>query len=191
MGARLRDRGRLLEEGLVVVQRLLAGETVSSPPWDIEGARIAPLPQRGTEWWIGAAVPAAIDRAARFGDCWYGGPELTPAAAAAALSVYREACARHNRQPTRIPLRKDVFIADTMADAARVADPLLATGYRGMDRSAIVYGDPDAVAEQLAGYGDQGFTDVIIRILPAPLDAMVRSVELAGEVQTRLQRQSR
>jgi alkanesulfonate monooxygenase SsuD/methylene tetrahydromethanopterin reductase-like flavin-dependent oxidoreductase (luciferase family) len=190
MGAQLGERGRRLEEGIVVVQRLLAGETVSSERWDIDRARIAPLPQRGTEWWIGAAVQAAIDRAARLGDCWYGGPDLTPATAAATLSVYRDACARHNRQPTRIPLRKDVFIADTTADAARVADPVLASGYRGMDRSAIAYGDPDGVAEQLAVYGQQGFTDIIIRIMPAPLDAMIRSVELAGEVQTRLQRQS-
>lgn len=190
MGARLGDRGRLLEEGITVVQRLLAGETVSSEPWAIEGARIAPLPQRGTEWWIGGAAPPAIDRAARLGDCWYGGPDLTPATAAATLSVYLDACARHNREPTRIPLRKDVFIADTMADAAKVADPVLASGYRGMDRSAIAYGDPDAVAEQLAVYGEQGFTDIIIRIMPAPLDAVVRSVELAGEVQARLQRQS-
>jgi alkanesulfonate monooxygenase SsuD/methylene tetrahydromethanopterin reductase-like flavin-dependent oxidoreductase (luciferase family) len=189
MGARLGDRGRRLEEGIRVVQRLLAGETVSSGLWDIEGARIAPLPQRGTEWWIGAAAPAAIDRAARLGDCWYGGPDLTPVTAAATLAIYLDACARHNREPTRIPLRKDVFIAESMADAARVADPVLASGYRGMDRSAIVYGDPDAVATQLAVYGEQGFTDIIIRIMPGPLDAMVRSVELAGEVRTRLQRQ--
>ncbi len=190
MGARRSDRGQLLEEGIGVVQRLLAGETVSSEPWDIEGARIAPLPQQGTEWWIGAAVPAAIDRAARLGDCWYGGPDLTPATAAATLSHYLEACARHNREPKRIPLRRDVFIADTVADAARVADPVLASGYRGMDPSALAHGDPDTVAEQLAVYGEQGFTDIIIRIMPAPLDAMVRSVELAGEVQTRLQGQS-
>jgi alkanesulfonate monooxygenase SsuD/methylene tetrahydromethanopterin reductase-like flavin-dependent oxidoreductase (luciferase family) len=190
MGARLGDRGRRLEEGIGVVQRLLAGETVSSKPWEIDGARIAPLPQRGTEWWIGASAPLAIDRAARLGDCWYGSPDLTPVTAAATLSVYLDACARHNREPKRIPLRKDVFIAETMAEAAKAADPALASGYRGMDRSAVVYGDPDVVAEQLAVYGEQGYTDVIIRIMPGPLDAMVRSVELAGEVRTRLQRQT-
>lgn len=187
MGANLRDRGRLLEEGIGVVQRLLAGETVSSQPWNIEGARIAPLPPGGTEWWIGAAAPVAIDRAARLGDCWYGGPDLTPVTAGAALAIYLDACARHDREPKRIPLRKDVFIAETVADAAKVADPLLAAGYRGMDRAAVAYGDPDAVAEQLAVHAEQGFTDIIIRVMPAATDAMARAVELAGEVRARLQ----
>jgi alkanesulfonate monooxygenase SsuD/methylene tetrahydromethanopterin reductase-like flavin-dependent oxidoreductase (luciferase family) len=187
MGARLRDRAGLLEEGIGVVRRLLAGETVSSQPWNIEGARIAPLPQRGTEWWIGAAAPPAIDRAARLGDCWYGGPDLTPATAAATLAIYLDACARHDREPKRIPLRKDVLIAETMAEAEHIAAPLLAAGYRGIDRSALAYGDPEAVAQQLTVYGEQGFTDIIIRIMAGPPDVMVRSVELAGEVRTRLQ----
>jgi alkanesulfonate monooxygenase SsuD/methylene tetrahydromethanopterin reductase-like flavin-dependent oxidoreductase (luciferase family) len=187
MGGRLQDRGRLLEEGIDVVRRLLAGETVSSKPWDIEGARIAPLPPGDTEWWIGAAAPVAIDRAARLGDCWYGGPDLTPATAGASLALYLDACARHDRQPRRIPLRKDVFIAETMAEAESFAAPLLAGGYRGMDRAAVAYGDPDAVAEQLAVYGEQGFTDIVIRIMSGPQDVIVRSVELAGEVRARLQ----
>ena len=187
MGVRINERVRLLEEGIRVVRALLAGETVSSSPWNIDRARIAPLPPHGTEWWIGASAPVALDRAARLGDCWYGPPELTPAAAAAALSIYLDACARYDRRPGRIPIRKDVFVAETMAEATRLADPLLAGGYRGLDRSAVAYGDPDAVAEQLAVYGEQGFTDVVIRIMPGPLDAMVRSVELAGEVRARLQ----
>jgi alkanesulfonate monooxygenase SsuD/methylene tetrahydromethanopterin reductase-like flavin-dependent oxidoreductase (luciferase family) len=187
MGVRLSERGRLLEEGIRVVRALLAGETVTSQVWNIEGARIAPLPPHGTEWWIGGAAPAALDRAARLGDCWYGGPEMTPTTAAAALSIYLDACARYDRKPGRVPIRKDVFVAETMADASRFADPLMAAGYRGLDRSAVVYGDPDAVAEQLAVYGEQGFTDVVIRIMQGPLAAMVRSIELAGEVRARLQ----
>jgi alkanesulfonate monooxygenase SsuD/methylene tetrahydromethanopterin reductase-like flavin-dependent oxidoreductase (luciferase family) len=186
MGAQLTDRGRLLEEGIAVVQALLAGETVSSPAWNIERARIAPLPPAGTEWWIGGAAPVALDRAARLGDGWYGNADLTPTTAGAALAIYLEACARHNREPKRIPIRKDVFIAETMMEASKLAEPLLAAGYRGFDRSAVAYGDPDAVAEQLAVYGEQGFTDVVIRIMPSPLEATVRSIELAGEVRARL-----
>src|SRR5208282_4680862 len=77
MGARLRDRGRLLEEGIAVVSALLKGESVDSEPWGLSGARIAPLPPNGVEWWIGAAAPVALDRAARVGDCWYGNADLT------------------------------------------------------------------------------------------------------------------
>ena len=76
MGARLADRGRPLEEGIVVVRALLNGESVSSTTWGIADARIAPLPPAGTEWWIGATAPVGIDRAARLGDCWYGNANL-------------------------------------------------------------------------------------------------------------------
>jgi alkanesulfonate monooxygenase SsuD/methylene tetrahydromethanopterin reductase-like flavin-dependent oxidoreductase (luciferase family) len=187
MGARLADRARLLEEGVVAVQALLKGATVDSAPWGIKGARIAPLPPEGAEWWIGGSVDAAIDRAARLGDCWYGNADLTPVTAAAALAVYREACARHGRQPVRIPIRKDVFIAETAAEADQVGDRLMESGYRGLDRAAVAYGDPARVAEQLSVYGDLGFTDVIIRTMPAPARDAIRSVQLAGEVRLRLQ----
>jgi len=186
LGVRLADRARLLEEGIVAVQGLLKGDTVDSAPWGIRGARVAPLPPEGAEWWIGGSVAAAIDRAARLGDCWYGNADLTPATAATALTVYREACARHERQPVRIPIRKDVFIAETAAAAEQVGDRLMESGYRGLDRAAVAYGDPDGVAEQLSVYGELGFTDVIIRTMPAPAGAAIRSVELAGEVRLRL-----
>ena len=187
MGARLSDRGRLLEAGIVAVQALLNGETVTSERWGIEDARIAPLPPQGTEWWIGGGAPTAIDRAARLGDCWYGNADLTPATAAASVAVYREACARHGREPVRIPIRKDVFVAESASEAEKLGAELMRAGYRGFERDAVAYGDPDGVAEQLAVFGELGFTDIIIRIMPAPQDATVRSVELAGQVRARLQ----
>ncbi len=186
MGVNLRDRALLLEEGIVTVQALLEGATVDSAPWNIASARISPLPPEGTEWWIGGSVPAAIDRAARLGDCWYGNADLTPATAAAAIAKYREACARHDRQPVRIPIRKDVFIAERAAEAEKVGDELIKSGYRGLDRAAVAYGDPDGVAEQLAVFAELGFTDVIIRTMPVPAREAIRSVELAGQVRLRL-----
>ena len=62
----------------LVVQALLRGEAVESEPWAVHGARVAPLPPEGAEWWIGGGVPKAIERAARLGDCWYGNADLTP-----------------------------------------------------------------------------------------------------------------
>ena len=106
MGADLSQRANRLEEGIIVAQALLKGETVDSDPFAIEGARIAPLPPEGTEWWIGGGAPKAIDRAARLGDCWYGNADLTPDTAARDIEIYREACARHDCQPVRIPIRR-------------------------------------------------------------------------------------
>jgi alkanesulfonate monooxygenase SsuD/methylene tetrahydromethanopterin reductase-like flavin-dependent oxidoreductase (luciferase family) len=191
MGAELHQRGARFEEGLRVVQALLRGESVDSDLWDIRGAQVAPLPPDGVEWWIGGGVRRAIERAARLGDCWYGNADLTPDTARRDLEIYRDECARADRTPVRIPIRKDVFIAEDRADAERVGDALVARGYRGFDRRAVAYGDPDSVAEQLSVFGEQGFTDIIIRTM-APLppemgaDAAARSVELAADVRSRL-----
>ena len=143
----------------------------------------------GTEWWVGGVASKAIDRAARLGDCWYGNADLTPESAASAISTYKEACVREGREPVRVPVRKDVFIAESQAQAEKVGNALIDTGYRGFDRTAVAYGDPENVAEQLAVFGVLGFTDIIIRTmspLPPELgpDAAARSVELAGEVQS-------
>lgn len=191
MGVELGQRAPRLEEGIRVVQALLLGETVDSERYAIHGARVAPLPPEGVEWWIGGGVPKAIERAARLGDCWYGNADLTPETAARDIEIYREACARYGRDPVRIPIRKDVFIAEGRADGEKVGHALVAGGYRGFERKAVAYGDPDGVAEQLAVYKDLGFTDIVIRTMsPVPPeigpDAAARSVELAADVRSRL-----
>src|ERR1700722_3767014 len=126
MGADLGQRAARLEEGILVVQALLRGETVDSEMYAVNGARIAPLPPEATEWWIGGGVPRAIDRAARLGDCWYGNADLTPETAGRDIGIYREACTRHGREPVRIPIRKDVFIADDPAAAESAGAALMA-----------------------------------------------------------------
>ena len=165
--------------------------SVDSDLWDIHGAQVAPLPPDGVEWWIGGGVRKAIERAARLGDCWYGNADLTPDTARRDIEIYREACARSGRTPVRIPIRKDVFIAEDRVEAEKVGNALVAGGYRGFDRQAVAYGDPDSVAEQLSVFGALGFTDIIIRTMsPLPsrmgADAAARSVELAADVRSRL-----
>jgi alkanesulfonate monooxygenase SsuD/methylene tetrahydromethanopterin reductase-like flavin-dependent oxidoreductase (luciferase family) len=191
MGADLSQRAARLEEGILVAQALLRGETVDSELLAIQGARIAPLPPEGTEWWIGGGVERAIDRAARLGDCWYGNADLTPETAARDIALYREACGRHDRTPVRIPIRKDVFVAENRGEAEKAGDALVAGGYRGFERGAVAYGDPESVAEQLSVFGELGFTDVIIRTMsPVPpelgTNAADRSVELAAAVRALL-----
>ena len=185
MGANLRERGARTERGIRLVQALLDGETVDDEEWDIRGARIAPVPAHGTEWWIGGGARRSIDRAARLGTAWYGNADLTAETAAPAMDLFREACARHDRQPTRIPIRKDVHIAEDRAEAEKVGDALVDAGYRGFPRGAVAYGDPQSVAEQLAPFAELGFTDVIIRTMTQG-DAAVRTIELVGELRALL-----
>lgn len=181
MGVPLGQRGARLDEGIRVARALLGGETVDSDLYALKGACIAPLPPSGTEWWIGGGVVEAIDRAARLGDCWYANADLTPAAARRLMDVYREACSRYRREPVRVPIRKDVFLAEDRAEAEALGDGLVERGYRGFERQAVAYGDPQSVAEQLSVYAEIGFTDVIIRIMTGG-EAAVRAVELAGEL---------
>ena len=187
MGADLSRRAPVFEESVRIVKALLAGESVDSDTFGIRGARIAPIPPDGVEWWIAGGVERSIDRAARLGDSWYANADLTPQTAARCMDIYRDACARHGREPSRIPIRRDVLICESRSDAVKAGDALVAAGYRGFDPAAVAYGDPAGVAEQLSLYRDLGFTDIIIRTmvpLPAELGAgaAARSVELAGEV---------
>lgn len=183
MGKDLRERGAHTERGIRLVQALLDGETVDDEEWNIKGAHIAPVPAHGTEWWIGGGVRRSIDRAARLGTSWYGNADLTARTAATAMDLYREACARHDRHPTRVPIRKDVHIAEDRAEAERVGDALTDAGYRGFERGAVAYGDPESVAEQLAPFAELGFTDIIIRTMTQG-DSAVRTIELAAELST-------
>lgn len=175
MGVDIRRRPSLFEHHLDVVRRLLAGA-------EVDGVRIAPVPPEPVEVWIGAAAPPAIDRAARLGDAWLAGPELTPEAAAAQMELYREACERHDRTPTCVPIRRDVYVGESEADVEAVAGPVLAAGYRGFEPGAAVAGTVDQVAAEFRRYAELGFTDVIVRQLADDQAASVASIRRLADV---------
>jgi alkanesulfonate monooxygenase SsuD/methylene tetrahydromethanopterin reductase-like flavin-dependent oxidoreductase (luciferase family) len=85
---------------------------------------------------VGGNTPPAVRRAAALGDGWQ--PlNLTPAALAAALLTYREACERAGRSPGRV--------------CARVSPPALG-------------GDAAAVRTELEAYGDAGAAEVVVSL---------------------------
>jgi alkanesulfonate monooxygenase SsuD/methylene tetrahydromethanopterin reductase-like flavin-dependent oxidoreductase (luciferase family) len=157
MGKSVRDRVPAFEATLDAVRRLLAGE-------EVDGARIGPLPPRPVDVWIGASAAKAIDRAARLGDGWIAGPELTVADARAQLDAYRDACARHGRPVGATVIRRDVHVGADAADARRVAGPVVDAGYRGFPPGAPVVGGPDQVTEAFAELA----AGVLRRAGPAP-----------------------
>ena len=156
---------RALEEsGLDVTRRLLAGETVTAAePIPIQGATTSPQPPERVDVWIGAEADKAIGRAARLGEAWYAGPGLTAGRAAEKLATYRARCEVHGRVPMCTPIRRDVYIADSAADAERVRRTT--EGHRGFDPDALVIGTPDDAAEAFAELATLGFSDVIVRQL--------------------------
>jgi alkanesulfonate monooxygenase SsuD/methylene tetrahydromethanopterin reductase-like flavin-dependent oxidoreductase (luciferase family) len=183
LGVPIRTRPSRFEASLDIVRRLCAGEEVSTEaPFSIVRARIAPIPSEPLEVWIGGAAPPAVDRAARLGDAFLIGPEATPTQVSELVSTYREACARHGRDATKIAVRRDVHVGADAADAVRVAGPILERGYRGFDPAAPVVGGPDEVAAAFAALAASGCTDVIIRHLSDDHGEVLASFERLGAV---------
>jgi alkanesulfonate monooxygenase SsuD/methylene tetrahydromethanopterin reductase-like flavin-dependent oxidoreductase (luciferase family) len=186
-GTSLRERAKRFEAALDIVRALCRGESVTvDGPWKIDRAHIAPIPPEPLQVWIGAASPPAVDRAARLGDAFLIGPEATPSEVKELVQSYRDACARHGREPTRIAVRRDVHVAATDDEAAGVADPIVAGGYRGFDPSAVVVGGPSRVADAFAALQASGCTDVIVRHLADDQEPVLRSLEQLAGVRARL-----
>lgn len=74
MGVPFARRGRRMDEQLPLIQRLLAGEVVSSDGefFQFDAMRINPVPTEKVPMWVGGMNPAALRRAGQFGDGWTG-----------------------------------------------------------------------------------------------------------------------
>jgi alkanesulfonate monooxygenase SsuD/methylene tetrahydromethanopterin reductase-like flavin-dependent oxidoreductase (luciferase family) len=188
IGEPLRGRAARFEQGLDVVRRLLAGETVSARVGDLEvvDARIAPLAPEPLEVWIGGSAEAAIARAARLGDGWLANANHTPGEVREQAAFYLERCAALGHTPTAVAIRRDVHVGADTGDAARVAEPIVTAGHRGFPPEACTYGSVEEVAERIRELGAMGFTDIIVRQLADEQADALASIERLGEVRARV-----
>ena len=178
MGVALRGRVERFEAALDVVRRLLAGEEVTAEErFGIREARIGPLPDRPVDVWIGAGAAAGIDRAARLADGWIAGPWVPLDEARHQVELYRSRCKANGRPVGVAAIRRDVHVGADAADAHRVADPVLAAGYRGLPPDAPIVGGPEEVAEAVLRLGQLGYTDVLVRHLAEDQDEVLASFE--------------
>ena len=180
MGIPLDGRGGRFEASLAAIRALLAGEVVDDPdgPWGLRRARISPTPPEPVEIWIGGAGPKALARAARLGDTWYAGPELTDDDAEQKLAQYLD----HGANPPCRPLRRDIYVGADEADVARVREPLEQKGYRGFDLAALVTGTSEQVAERFLSLGERGFDEIVVRQLSFDQMDALASLERLAEV---------
>jgi len=166
MGANFKTRPSAFEEALDIIQRLLAGETVSSSRrFRLTGASLALRPAEAVDVWIGASAPPATDRAARLADGWIASPGLTREEARAQADLYRERCAHYSKAPGAIVLRRDIYVGETSAEAQAVLQEALGRGYRGMPAEALIAGSVDEVAEKFRRFAEIGYTEISVRHL--------------------------
>ena len=187
MGASIRTRPSAFEEALDIVRRLLAGETVSaSRRFRIAAASLALRPAEPVEVWIGASAPPAIDRAARLAEGWIASPGLTREEARQQADLYRERCAAYGKSPGAVVLRRDIYVAESTAEAQAVLQQALGRSSRGMPAEALIAGSPEDVAEQLRAFGEIGYTDVLVRHLTNDQPKVLGSLERLAAVRAAL-----
>ena len=179
----------LFVAALKVMRALWRGETVDeSKYWQLQRARISPLPSEPVEVWIGALVAPAIARAATLGDGWLAAPSLTPAESAMAIRQYQDACAGASKTIGAAAIRRDILISETSQGAKRAAAPYLAAGYRGIPEEALLVGSVAEVADRLGQLQQQGYTEVIVRNMSADQMESLKTIERLSEVKAALQR---
>lgn len=161
LGADMTTRGRFIDEAIPVIKRLLAGEKVDSEYFGMVGAQVGLLPDfaagGGFDWWIGGSANAAIDRAARLGDCFYVGPGASDEWLAPAIERYRAAGG------TWVALRQDALVGRDANLARQAAEQLVAEGYRGMTADQLMTGSPDDVAERATRFASLGVDEIVVR----------------------------
>jgi alkanesulfonate monooxygenase SsuD/methylene tetrahydromethanopterin reductase-like flavin-dependent oxidoreductase (luciferase family) len=81
-----------------------------------------------------------------------------------------------------VAIRREVHVGADADDAERVAEPVIAAGYRGLDPHAFVYGSVEQVAARFRELADVGYTDVIVRQLASEQSDALASIERLAEV---------
>ena len=127
--------GIRFEEGLLAVKRLWTEDfvTMKGSHFALDGATctVKPLQKPTPPIWIGANADIAIRRAARLGDCWYINPHSTLTTIERQLGIYRRALDEYGKPfPAELPMRREVFVAPTRAEAIRRAQPYLEEKYK-------------------------------------------------------------
>jgi alkanesulfonate monooxygenase SsuD/methylene tetrahydromethanopterin reductase-like flavin-dependent oxidoreductase (luciferase family) len=127
--------GARFEEGLEAVRRLWTEEfvTMKGSHFELDRANctVKPVQKPTPPIWIGANADVAIRRAARLADCWYINPHNTLATIERQMEVYKRALDEYKKPfPAELPMRREVFVARSRAEAIRLAQPYLEEKYK-------------------------------------------------------------
>ena len=134
-GVPMHERVKRFEANLEAVKRLWTEDKVSMKAghFELDQASCLPKPvqQPHPPIWIGANADPAIERAARLGDCWYINPHQQLGTIARQMDVYRRALDKAQKPfPSELPIRRELFVAKSKAEAMRLCGPYLEKKYQ-------------------------------------------------------------
>ena len=204
-------RVRRLRDHLAVVKKLWTGEPVDfdAPYCRLKGATTAlrPVQRPHPPIWVAANNDRAVERAAEIGDTWNINPHATLATIERQMGLYRAALERHGKPfPSELPLMREACVADSRAEALRLARPSLEEKYRAyvawgqhkalpadddmsaafddLIRDRFIIGDPSEAADEINRcVAATGANTLIFRVnWPGmPREAIARSMRLLAE----------
>jgi probable F420-dependent oxidoreductase len=152
--------------------------------WQLEGASMEPKPAQRPHppIWVGGNAPAALRRAVRIGDGFFGAGSQTTAQFAEQVGVVRDEIAATCKDADSFQIAKRVYVHvdDDRDRALEQVDAALAHHYgRGGLSPVAVYGPPAACAEGLREVVDAGAELILLNPLVDEAQQMER---LAAEV---------
>lgn len=157
--------------------------------WQLEGAMMEPKPFQKPypPLWIGGHHPAAVRRALRYGNGFFGAGSSTTAQFAQQIGTLRAALAEAKQDPSTFQIAKRVYIAvdDDVTRAHERVDAALRQIYGSSGLTAVaVYGPPSACISGLREVADAGAELIQLRLLYDDAEQMERlAAEVIGEVQ--------
>jgi probable F420-dependent oxidoreductase len=159
--------------------------TIDGRFWKLENASMEPKPVQRPHppIWFGAGAAAALHRAVRHGDGFFGAGSSTTEQFADRVRVVRDALAEQGREPATFPIAKRVYIAvddDASRAQQRTATALGELYGTSKDLSAVaVYGPPSECAAGLRAVQGAGAEMILLTQMFDDTEQMER---LAAEV---------
>ena len=172
LGLEMSERVAHLRESIIVLRRLLAGDSVTYAGrfYRLEKATIRPAAIRsgGMPLYMGGRVDAALRRAAELADGWINGPFSSPDDFRESWAKIHEYAREFGRDPAELEAGKLLYVAvNENKDHARRFLETFIRDYYGpsfdLDRYGM-FGPAEEVAEGLRAYADAGVTTFMLGV---------------------------
>ncbi len=184
IGISTADRAAQMEDGLPVLRRLWAGETVShdGPAGSFEGVAVSPRPlQDPFDVWLGGNATAALERCGRLADGWI--PAFcTPGDAAEGKAVIQRVASEHGRSISPEHFGVSLAYAPEGTDVAALAASPLARRARGRPLEELIPVGLAGLRIMIERFLEVGFSKFIVRPSAPPASWRGELERLAGAV---------